>query len=53
MSDMDMNQNGTFNSTTFTKTKLFSGKILLKCICFKRLVNEHLGSGKTVSTDEH
>lgn len=50
---MDINRNVTFNSTTITKTKLFSGKKLVKCVCFKRLVNEHLGSGKTVSTDEH
>lgn len=40
LSDMDMNQNGTFNSTMFTKTKLFSGKTLVKCMCFKRLVDE-------------
>lgn len=53
VSDMNMNRNYTFNSTTFTKTKLFSGKTPVKCICFKRLVDEHLGSGKTVFTDEH
>lgn len=53
MSDTDMNQNSNINSILFTKTKLFSGKTLVGYIGFKRLVDEHLGSGKIIFTDEY
>lgn len=52
MSDTVVNQNGNINDIILTKTKLFSGKTLVKYLGFKRLVDEHLGSGKIASTDE-